>query len=89
MTIDSRVGANVASRRQQRNIDADALAQALRVTSGEILAWEAGAERIPPAKIVDLAELFDCAPSSFFEGLAASERAEAATRYGLGHDNRD
>lgn len=67
MTIDLRIGAAVTAKRQALNSDAASLGHAVGVSERDVLAWEAGTERIPPGALVTLAKVLRCSISYFFD----------------------
>jgi len=65
--IDKHIGAQIARRRWELNINVGCVAESLQVEPRTIVRWEAGAERTPPEALFHLARLFDCSLTYFFE----------------------
>lgn len=81
--LDRYVGARIALQRQACCLTASEVAEQLDVPPSDLLAWEAGARRVPPRRLFDLAHVFTCSIAFFFEGigeaaaLAPTEEAPA------------
>ena len=67
--IDILVGQEVKRRRLEIGLSLETVASALRVPPDWLTSYETGDERILPAHICMLADLFGVRPGVFFEGL--------------------
>ena len=69
--IEKSIGARLLQIRTERSETALSLSCSLDLPPDLIERWESGAERIPAARLVQIAQLLDCKISAFFDGLPA------------------
>ncbi len=67
--LNAHLGMMVERLRLRRQMSQDELAAAIDTTPDEILAYESGAERIPPERLLKIANLLQVPLSSFFADL--------------------
>ena len=73
--IDKHIGAQLARRRWELNMNIGSVAESLQVGPRTVVRWEAGAERTPPQALLHLTHLFGCQLSYFFETALAPARS--------------
>ncbi len=67
--LNAHLGMMVERLRLRRQMSQDELAAAIGATPDEVLAYESGAERIPPERLLRIANLLQAPLSSFFADL--------------------
>ena len=67
--LNAHLGMMVERLRVRHKMRQDELAAAIGATPDEILAYESGAERIPPERLLKIANLLQAPLSSFFADL--------------------
>lgn len=67
--LNAHLGMMVERLRIRREMSQEELAAAIEATPDEILAYESGAERIPPERLLKIANLLQAPLSSFFADL--------------------
>lgn len=67
--LNLHLGMTLESFRLGRSISQEQLAEALRITSADVAAYENGTRRIPPIQLVAMAKLLDHPLSAFFGGI--------------------
>lgn len=67
--IDIKVGARIRSKRKEKGLSQDTLAQRVRITFQQIQKYEHGTNRVSASRLVEICDALECSTDEILDGL--------------------
>lgn len=83
MSFDQKIGSKIRDKRKQLGMTLDVLSKRMGISLPQMQKYEAGATKLSPRFIYELAKVFSLKPNYFFEDLGLEEEQEKGR--GLAH----